>query len=55
MIAAYFSLTRARARQAITQWGIGSMTGHHVIAFRDPTDNELYVHESTSVPPGTKP
>jgi len=34
-------------------WGTGSLASHHTVAFRDATNGQLYVHESTDQPPFT--
>jgi len=46
-------ISRFDGFESAIMWGTGSSTGHHAIAFRDPEDGQLYVHESTDVPPGT--
>ena len=44
-----------RAPCCLVDLATGSLSGHHTIAFRDPTDGVLYVHESTDKPPGLDP
>jgi len=46
---------RLDGQEAIADWAVGSESGHHTIAFRDPIDNKLYVYESTDEMPGSDP
>jgi len=46
---------RLDGQEAIADWAVGSASGHHTIAFRDPTDKKLYVYESTDEMPGSDP
>lgn len=46
---------RLDGQEGIADWAVGSESGHHVIAFRDPSDHQLYVYESTDSMPGADP
>ena len=40
---------RLDGSEAIVSWAVGSLSGHHTIAFRDPDTGELFVHEVNQV------
>lgn len=44
----FIGVIRLDGLDPMLSWAMGASTGHTTIAIRDPADNQLYIHESTT-------